>query len=77
MASFAGFFPADNPKYSCIVVVHSPKKEKGYYGALVAAPVFKDIAQKIYTTTPVNNQLVSDKISSVVLIKNIRIIIKN
>ncbi len=69
VASFAGFFPADNPKYSCIVVVHSPKKEKGYYGALVAAPVFKDIAQKIYTTTPVNNQLVSDQISSVTIDK--------
>lgn len=64
VASFAGFFPADNPKYSCIVVVHSPKKEKGYYGAIAAAPIFKDIAQKIYTTTPVNNQLVSDKITS-------------
>ncbi|WP_418644297.1 penicillin-binding protein [Tenacibaculum insulae] len=63
VASFAGFFPAKKPKYSCIVVVHSPKKEKGYYGALVAAPVFKDIAQKIYTTTPVNNQSVSDQIS--------------
>ena len=65
VASFAGFFPADKPKYSCIVVIHSPKKEKGYYGAVVAAPVFKDIAQKIYTTTPVNNQLVSDQISDV------------
>ncbi|WBX70846.1 penicillin-binding protein [Tenacibaculum retecalamus] len=65
VASFAGFFPADNPKYSCIVVIHSPKKEKGYYGAIAAAPVFKDIAQKIYTTTPINNQLVSDEISSV------------
>lgn len=65
VASFAGFFPAENPKYSCIVVVHSPEKGKGYYGAIVAAPVFKEIAQKIYTTTPVNNQLVSDKITSV------------
>ena len=63
VASFAGFFPADNPKYSCIVVVHDPKKEKGYYGATVAAPVFKEIAQKIYTTTPINNQAVSDTIS--------------
>ncbi|MGB1042136.1 MAG: penicillin-binding protein [Tenacibaculum sp.] len=62
VASFAGFFPAKNPKYSCIVVVHSPKKEKGYYGATVAAPVFKEIAQKIYTTTPIDNQNVSDKI---------------
>ena len=61
-ASFAGFFPADTPKYSCIVVIHDPKKEKGYYGATVAAPVFKEIAQKIYTTTPIDNQSVEDKV---------------
>ena len=62
VASFAGFFPADNPKYSCIVVIHDPKKEKGYYGATVAAPVFKEIAQKIYTTTPVDKQSVDDEV---------------
>ncbi|WP_343330986.1 penicillin-binding protein [Polaribacter staleyi] len=62
VASFAGFFPADKPKYSCIVVIHDPKKEKGYYGATVAGPVFKEIAQKIYTTTPIDNQSVDDKI---------------
>jgi cell division protein FtsI (penicillin-binding protein 3) len=62
VASFAGFFPADNPKYSCIVVVHDPDKNKGYYGATVAAPIFKEIAQKIYTTTPIDNQSVDDKI---------------
>jgi cell division protein FtsI (penicillin-binding protein 3) len=61
VASFAGFFPADNPKYSCIVVIHDPKKEKGYYGATVAAPVFKEIAQKIYTTTPLDSEVVSEK----------------
>ena len=61
VASFAGFFPADTPKYSCIIVIHNPKKEKGYFGAVVAAPVFKEIAQKIYTTTPVDNQSVNDK----------------
>jgi cell division protein FtsI (penicillin-binding protein 3) len=61
VASFAGFFPADNPKYSCIVVIHEPNKKKGYYGAIVAAPVFKEIAQKIYTTTPINVQQVSDQ----------------
>ncbi len=61
VASFAGFFPADKPKYSCIVVIHDPNKEKGYYGATVAAPVFKEIAQKIYTTTPIDNQSVNDK----------------
>ncbi|MDG1037622.1 MAG: penicillin-binding protein [Polaribacter sp.] len=62
VASFAGFFPADNPRYSCIVVVHDPKKEKGYYGATVAAPIFKEIAQKIYTTTPIDNQSVGDEV---------------
>ena len=62
VASFAGFFPAENPKYSCIVVIHEPKKEKGYYGATVAAPVFKEIAQKIYTTTPIDNQVVNERV---------------
>ncbi len=57
VASFAGFFPVEKPKYSCIVVIHDPKKEKGYYGATVAAPVFKEIAQKIYTNTPVNDKV--------------------
>ena len=63
VASFAGFFPAENPKYSCIVIIHDPKKEKGYYGATVAGPVFKEIAQKIYTTTPVDNQSVEDNVN--------------
>lgn len=62
VASFAGFFPADKPKYTCVVVIHDPKKEKGYYGATVAAPVFKEIAQKIYTTTPVDKQAVDDEV---------------
>lgn len=46
--SFAGYFPAEAPKYSCIVVIDNPK---GYqiYGSDVAAPVFKTIADKIYT----------------------------
>lgn len=45
--SFVGYFPADRPKYSCIVVIDNPK---GFnrYGADVAAPVFKEIADKIY-----------------------------
>ena len=62
VASFAGFFPADKPKYTCVVVIHDPKKEKGYYGATVAAPVFKEIAQKIYTSTPVDKQAVDEEI---------------
>jgi len=48
-ASFVGFFPADNPKYSCIVVVNNPK-ENGHYGGSVAAPIFKELADKVYAS---------------------------
>ena len=51
-ASFVGYFPAENPKFSCIVAINKPKKEIGYYGAKVAAPVFGEIAKKIYTSIP-------------------------
>jgi cell division protein FtsI (penicillin-binding protein 3) len=53
ISSFVGYFPADQPKYSCIVVIHKPNKKVGYYGNVVAAPVFERIARKIYTETPV------------------------
>jgi cell division protein FtsI (penicillin-binding protein 3) len=46
-ASFVGYFPADAPKYTCIVVVSSPSA-CGYYGNVVAGPVFKRIAEKIH-----------------------------
>ncbi len=49
-ATFVGYFPADNPQYSCIVVVNKPRH--GYYGSGVAAPVFKEIADKVYATAP-------------------------
>ena len=45
-ASFCGYFPADNPKYSLIVVINDPKN--GYYGALVAGPPFREIADRVY-----------------------------
>lgn len=47
-ASFAGYFPADDPKYSCMVVIVGPKGS--YYGASVAGPVFKEVADKVYAT---------------------------
>lgn len=56
-SSFAGYFPAENPKYSCIVIIHKPSKEKGIYGADVAGPVFKRIAQKIFTDSPTTNEV--------------------
>ncbi len=43
--SFCGFFPADKPKYSCIVVIDSPSKGR-IYGGDVAAPVFRDLADR-------------------------------
>lgn len=52
ISSFAGYFPADEPKYSCIVIIHKPKVSTGYYGVDVAGPVFKSIAQKIYIDSP-------------------------
>lgn len=49
--TFVGYFPADNPKYSCIVVINNPKKGK-YYGGAVAAPVFKELSDKLYAIRP-------------------------
>tara|TARA_B100001287_G_scaffold42835_2_gene31920 strand:+ start:919 stop:3006 length:2088 start_codon:yes stop_codon:yes gene_type:complete len=46
-ASFVGFFPVEKPKYTCIVVVNNPKKN-GFYGGSVAAPVFKELSDKIF-----------------------------
>jgi cell division protein FtsI (penicillin-binding protein 3) len=48
-ASFVGYFPAEEPKYSCIVVISNPQKNH-QYGGEVAAPVFKEIADKVYAT---------------------------
>lgn len=53
ISTFVGYFPAENPKYSCIVVIHEPDKSVGYYGADVSGPVFKKVVQKIYTDTPI------------------------
>jgi cell division protein FtsI (penicillin-binding protein 3) len=53
--SFVGYFPADHPRYSIIVVINNPSKGK-YYGAAIAAPVFKEIADRIFANLhDVNN----------------------
>lgn len=58
ISSFVGYFPAEAPKYSCIVVVHKPDtSNNNYYGADVAGPVFKRIAQKIFTDSPTRNEV--------------------
>lgn len=49
-ASFVGYFPADNPKYTCIVVVNAPSAGV-FYGNLVAGPIFKEVADKVYASS--------------------------
>lgn len=56
-ASFCGYFPADNPRYSCIVVIVGPKGK--FYGGTVAGPVFRSIADKVYASylEPANDSI--------------------
>lgn len=51
LATFVGYFPADNPRYSCIVAIktyNGPGARNVYYGAQLAAPVFKAITERVY-----------------------------
>ena len=50
LASFAGYFPADNPKYSLIVTINNPRGGL-FYGGSVAGPVFKEIAERVYAAS--------------------------
>ncbi|MCT4664499.1 MAG: transpeptidase family protein [Flavobacteriales bacterium] len=49
ISSFAGFFPYDNPKYSCIVVVEKPDTKIGFYGNVVAAPAFAEVRNSLFS----------------------------
>ena len=72
ISSFVGYFPADKPKYSCIVVINRPNKSKGYYGSDVAAPVFKRIAEKISSRHPVIEKYIyKDVIKKVAIMQNV------
>jgi len=62
-ASFVGYFPADDPAYSCIVVINAPTSGV-YYGSLVAAPVFKEIADKIYANSIEMHEQINKKDSA-------------
>nr|WP_286174859.1 penicillin-binding protein [Cytophaga sp. FL35] len=70
ISTFAGYFPAENPKYSCIVVIHEPDKSVGYYGADVSGPVFKSIAQKVYASNPLIDEVEMDQVENPDLDKN-------
>ena len=61
-SSFAGYFPANHPRYTCIVVIKNKPFSKKYLGALVAGPVFREVADKLMSMdelTPDSNQLAS------------------
>ena len=51
-ASFAGYFPADNPKYTAVVILYSGDTRGNFYGGSQAGPVFKQIADYVYSTSP-------------------------
>lgn len=47
-ASFVGYFPANKPQYTCLVVVRTKPHAPSHFGGTVAAPVFREIATKVY-----------------------------
>jgi cell division protein FtsI (penicillin-binding protein 3) len=57
MASFAGYFPSENPKYSCIVMVYDPVSG-GFYGATTALPIFRKISDRCMG---VNRELLAER----------------
>ncbi len=65
-ASFCGYFPAEQPKYSAIVVINKPQEGR-YYGSAVAGPVFKSVSDMLYARSldvqPPSNNEAQDSIS--------------
>jgi cell division protein FtsI (penicillin-binding protein 3) len=51
-SSFVGYFPADHPRYTCIVVIKNHPFAKVYLGAKVAGPVFRELADKLMSIDP-------------------------
>ncbi|KFF28394.1 penicillin-binding transpeptidase domain-containing protein [Chryseobacterium vrystaatense] len=80
-ASFAGFYPADNPKYTCYVMISEPNTAIGFYGGPVSAPVFKEIAGKTFLKTPQNiekEMLVDRKVNLSKLVEpNVKVAVNN
>ena len=67
-ASFAGYFPAEKPVYSLIVLISNPT-ENGFYGGSVAGPIFREIADKMFASRPELQSALTDY-SKPVLAKN-------
>ncbi len=63
-SSFVGFFPAESPKYSCMVLVNKPDVNIGFYGNVVAAPVFAEVRDLLFSREiilPSNRKVFKDK----------------
>ncbi|HEX6180498.1 MAG TPA: penicillin-binding protein [Chitinophagaceae bacterium] len=58
-SSFAGYFPANDPQYSCIVVIKNRPFARKYYGALVAGPVFREVSDKLMAVSADKNEMVA------------------
>ncbi len=54
-STFVGYFPAEAPKYTCIVVIKNKPFAKVYYGAKVSGPVFKEVADRLMSSDPAEN----------------------
>ncbi len=70
LASFVGYFPAENPIYSLIVTFNNPRG--GYYGGSVAGPVFKEIAEKVYAFQILNEQSPDENLTDTVIFPDIK-----
>ncbi|HSC53592.1 MAG TPA: penicillin-binding protein [Phnomibacter sp.] len=66
-SSFAGYFPANDPQYTIVVVIRNKAHAAKYYGGLVAGPVFREVADRIYAThlfkTPDTQPAKSDSVA--------------
>lgn len=69
-ASFAGYFPADNPRYSMIVVISKPSKGI-FYGSQLAAPVFLEVANKVYASSLDIQPVINQETDTTTLVRNI------
>tara|TARA_B100000795_G_scaffold270053_1_gene262275 strand:- start:7471 stop:9558 length:2088 start_codon:yes stop_codon:yes gene_type:complete len=69
-SSFAGYFPADNPRFSCIVVITNPRVN-GIYGGVTAAPVFRKISDRVYALDKeLRAELIAESSSDAMKIKS-------
>lgn len=60
-ATFVGFFPAEAPKYTAIVVIYSNLDREIFYGGTLPALAFREIVDNVYSLEPDNGEVLSQK----------------